>query len=187
MQWVVQEVKQTDAEKGPPEFLDYPHPQHSRCIVCYRPGTINCLDCHGDVYCETMSQFNTDGDPVSCWSTFHGKEGTGRANHVQIQMKQEQQWLGDFLAQRKWEKKEQANKAKLLKYSHQKKKMNQRRKSGFKLNPQSGGTTGGTESEVFENTEVSEIGLCCTCWWYSLCNFQYRPHYEHTGSYNFEC
>jgi hypothetical protein len=76
MQWVVQEVKQTDAEKGPPEFLDYPHIRHPRCIVCYRPATINCLDCHGDVYCETMSQFNTDGDPVSCWSTFHGKEGT---------------------------------------------------------------------------------------------------------------
>ena len=27
----------------------------------------------------------------------------------------------------------------------------------------------------------------CTCWWYSLCNFQYRQHYENTCSYNFEC
>ena len=25
-----------------------------------------------------------------------------------------------------------------------------------------------------------------TCWWYSLCNFQYRQQYEHTGSDNFE-
>ena len=26
-----------------------------------------------------------------------------------------------------------------------------------------------------------------TCWWYSLCNFQYRQHYENTCSYNFDC
>jgi hypothetical protein len=25
-----------------------------------------------------------------------------------------------------------------------------------------------------------------TCWWYSLCNFQYRQQFENTGSYNFE-
>ena len=35
---------------------------------------------------------------------------------------------------------------------------------------------------------VREIGVCYdTCWWYSLCTFQYRQHYEHTCSYNFEC
>jgi hypothetical protein len=34
---------------------------------------------------------------------------------------------------------------------------------------------------------VREIGLCYTCWWYSLCNFQYRQHYENTCSYNFDC
>ena len=27
----------------------------------------------------------------------------------------------------------------------------------------------------------------CTCWWYSLCNFQYRQHYENTCSYNVDC
>ena len=28
----------------------------------------------------------------------------------------------------------------------------------------------------------STWSLCCTCWWYSLCNFQYRQHYETTCS-----
>ena len=27
----------------------------------------------------------------------------------------------------------------------------------------------------------------CTCWWYSLCNFQYRQQFENTCSYNVEC
>ena len=27
---------------------------------------------------------------------------------------------------------------------------------------------------------VRDIGLYCTCWWYSLCNFQYRQHCENT-------
>ena len=27
----------------------------------------------------------------------------------------------------------------------------------------------------------------CTCWWYSLCHFQYRQQYEKTCLYNFEC
>ena len=35
--------------------------------------------------------------------------------------------------------------------------------------------------------KVREISVYCTCWWYSLCTFQYRQHYEKTGSYNFEC
>ena len=35
--------------------------------------------------------------------------------------------------------------------------------------------------------QVREIFMYCTCWWYSLCNFQYRQHYEHTGSYNLDC
>ena len=34
---------------------------------------------------------------------------------------------------------------------------------------------------------VREICIYCTCWWYSLCNFQYRQQYENTCSYNFEC
>ena len=34
---------------------------------------------------------------------------------------------------------------------------------------------------------VRDIGLCDTCWWYSLCNFQYRQHYENTCSYNVDC
>jgi hypothetical protein len=34
---------------------------------------------------------------------------------------------------------------------------------------------------------VREIGICYTCWWYSLCNFQYRHQYENTGSDHFEC
>ena len=29
--------------------------------------------------------------------------------------------------------------------------------------------------------------LSDTCWWYSLCNFLYRQHYEQTCSYNFDC
>ena len=36
-------------------------------------------------------------------------------------------------------------------------------------------------------TTVREIGLYYTCGWYSLCNFQYRQHYENTCSYNFDC
>jgi hypothetical protein len=34
---------------------------------------------------------------------------------------------------------------------------------------------------------VREIGLYDTCWWYSLCNFQYRQHYEHTCSDHLDC
>jgi hypothetical protein len=34
---------------------------------------------------------------------------------------------------------------------------------------------------------VREICIYCTCWLYSLCNFQYRQQYENTCSYNFEC
>ena len=30
------------------------------------------------------------------------------------------------------------------------------------------------------------VRLDDTCWWYSLCNFQYRPHYENTGSDHFD-
>ena len=28
---------------------------------------------------------------------------------------------------------------------------------------------------------------CCTCWWYSLCHFQYRQHYEQTCSGHVDC
>ena len=34
---------------------------------------------------------------------------------------------------------------------------------------------------------VREICICYTCWWYSLCTFQYRSLYENTCSYNFDC
>ena len=37
-------------------------------------------------------------------------------------------------------------------------------------------TTGAVE------VSVREICLYYTCWWYSLCNFQYRQHYENTCS-----
>ena len=37
------------------------------------------------------------------------------------------------------------------------------------------------------NEQVREIGICYTCWWYSLYNFQYRQHYEHTCSDHFDC
>jgi hypothetical protein len=36
-------------------------------------------------------------------------------------------------------------------------------------------------------TEECTWSLCYTCWWYSLCNFQYRQHYENTCSYNVDC
>ena len=31
------------------------------------------------------------------------------------------------------------------------------------------------------------VSVYCTCWWYSLCTFQYRQHYEQTGSDHFDC
>ena len=34
--------------------------------------------------------------------------------------------------------------------------------------------------------KVREIGLDYTWWWYSLCNFQYRPQYENTCSDHFD-
>jgi len=37
------------------------------------------------------------------------------------------------------------------------------------------------------DTVRRDIGLCYTCWWYSLCTFQYRQHYEQTGSDHFDC
>ena len=40
---------------------------------------------------------------------------------------------------------------------------------------------------VHLTTRVREIGLYDTCWWYSLCNFQYRQYYENTGSDHFDC
>jgi len=46
------------------------------------------------------------------------------------------------------------------------------------------------EREMDESQDlvlVREICIYCTCWLYSLCNFQYRQHYENSCSYNFEC
>jgi hypothetical protein len=34
---------------------------------------------------------------------------------------------------------------------------------------------------------VKSWNRCDTCWWYSLCNFQYRQHDEHTGPYHVDC
>ena len=34
---------------------------------------------------------------------------------------------------------------------------------------------------------VRGIYIYDTCWWYSLCNVQYRQHYENTCSYNVDC
>ena len=59
----------------------------------------------------------------------------------------------------------------------------------------SGANEGANDTEVSaENIHVvadtadqGKISVYCTCWWYSLCNFQYRSLYENTCSYNFEC
>ena len=42
-------------------------------------------------------------------------------------------------------------------------------------------------TRLLGDVQVREIGIYYTCWWYSLCNFQYRQHYENTCSYNFDC
>ena len=45
-------------------------------------------------------------------------------------------------------------------------------------------------TQTLQNSDqglVRDIGLYYTCWWYSLCNFQYRQHYENTCSYNVDC
>ena len=34
---------------------------------------------------------------------------------------------------------------------------------------------------------VREIGIFDTCWWYSLCNFQYRQYYENTCPDHLDC
>ena len=34
---------------------------------------------------------------------------------------------------------------------------------------------------------VREIAIVDTCWWYLLCNFQYRQYSENTCPYNFDC
>jgi hypothetical protein len=45
-----------------------------------------------------------------------------------------------------------------------------------------------SEKLTLENQLLEgKIRVYCTCWWYSLCNFQYRSLYENTCSYNFEC
>jgi hypothetical protein len=32
--------------------------------------------------------------------------------------------------------------------------------------------------------QTDQVRLYDTCWWYSLCNFQYRQQYEHTCPFN---
>ena len=34
---------------------------------------------------------------------------------------------------------------------------------------------------------MAALGTCVLYRWYSLCNFQYRPHSENTCSYNVDC
>ena len=38
-----------------------------------------------------------------------------------------------------------------------------------------------------DDAGAGKISVYCTCWWYSLCNFQYRSLYENTCSYNVDC
>ena len=38
-----------------------------------------------------------------------------------------------------------------------------------------------------EPIEAAVYVKSCTCWWYSLCTFQYRHHYENTRTCHFEC
>ena len=50
--------------------------------------------------------------------------------------------------------------------------------------------TGGVWTRVtWSATEatVRESCLCCTCWWYSLCTFQYRPHCENRTTVTVKC
>ena len=42
-------------------------------------------------------------------------------------------------------------------------------------------------TQPWPTSKVREICLYYTCWWYSLCHFQYRQQSEKTCSYNFEC
>jgi len=44
-----------------------------------------------------------------------------------------------------------------------------------------------TKVDLLQLEGKVELCLYYTCWWYSLCNFQYRQHHENTGSYNFDC
>ena len=42
-------------------------------------------------------------------------------------------------------------------------------------------------TRLLGDVQVREIGLYDTCWWYSLCTFQYRQQYKNTCSYNVDC
>ena len=44
-----------------------------------------------------------------------------------------------------------------------------------------------TDVQVRPWSLAQQVSLWYTCWWYSLCNFQYRPQYEHTGSDHCDC
>jgi hypothetical protein len=43
-----------------------------------------------------------------------------------------------------------------------------------------------TETELYGG-ECHVVREVDTCWWSSLCNFQYRPHSEHTGLDHLDC
>jgi chromosome segregation ATPase len=44
-----------------------------------------------------------------------------------------------------------------------------------------------TKVDLLQLEGKVELCLYYTCWWSSLCNFQYRSLYENTCSYNFDC
>jgi hypothetical protein len=49
---------------------------------------------------------------------------------------------------------------------------------------------GDEKNEYIASWHSTIHGYVChdhTCWWYSLCTFQYRQHYENTCLYNFDC
>ena len=49
------------------------------------------------------------------------------------------------------------------------------------------GLTWRSSSRHHNPASASVSCLSCTCWWYSLCTFQYRQHDEQTCSGHFDC
>merc|ERR1711865_1028400 len=100
-----------------------------------------------------LNNFN-ESVPISCWNTFHAKEGTGRSNHTKIKMIQETNNLNQCNDAKALSKKLEKEKKKLKKYSAQKKKLSKRRSGGFKVKPtnQDGATaeTKGVDNDATE-------------------------------------
>ena len=166
MVWVTKVLGKTDAEKGPKEFLEYPFDNHPRCIVCFRPATIKCRECHDDVYCEdVMSHVDpVSGDPMSCWDTFHAKEGSGRSNHKKVMMNHETKQLKDWHEELALEKKLAKDRKRLQKYAKQKKKLDRRRKSGMKISSAAAAAVAGeVNDDEFENDEFGDAEILAAC------------------------